>query len=204
MHKDAGLGWNKMKKLWDRMGLLDKWRGIPMKWRITGSLALVVALLVVLSVTAFGGSEPMIEDKLDCLPDGDIPPQLLLWLDANRAQSGYNAFLVDGAIYLTVRAGEKPTGGYRVELGDLDYTDTGVKVSVEFVAPKPWDMVTQVISYPHAVIACGSAGDIPETALFVNPQGAVLATVSVEELPVGEVEDEEEGEEDGDDSEPID
>src|SRR5690554_4750052 len=111
------------------------------------------------------------------LSDVEIPPDILLWLEDNRETEGYGGFYRDGTVFIAARMGMKPTGGYSVKLGEGEMDSEAVTIRIEFISPQPWDMVTQAITYPHAIVAVDAQGMQPERVHFVGAKGGIIATV---------------------------
>jgi len=56
--------------------------------------------------------------------------------------------------YLLIAWGEKPTGGYTMELVDVEITPgEPIRAHVELEAPGPDDIVTQALTYPHKIVS---------------------------------------------------
>ncbi len=53
---------------------------------------------------------------------------------------------------IVIYGGEKPTGGYSVEMKSLEVTDKKLIVHWHLKAPGPDDFVTQAITYPELVL----------------------------------------------------
>lgn len=158
--------------------------------RFNGKRLLLTVLIVILVavpvlIIALGGSEPEMEINKR-LPDRDIPTPILAWLEDNKSNEGFGAFYYQGYFYFAARLGEKPTGGYSVLLGEAKVTGSEASVLVDYKSPSPWDLVTQVITYPRTVIRLAYKGEAPETALFLSTGGAEIAKVGVEVLDEGE------------------
>lgn len=152
---------------------------LPLKVLIIGTLAML-AVTAAAQYVYFGGDDLTIT-PLEQLSAADIPGEILVWIDTNKTSAGYGAFYSEGRLFLAARMGERPTGGYRVLLGDPGLENSEAIVAVEFIAPKPWDFVTQAITYPWAVAEI-AIDRSPATALFVDTDGSVLSRVKVVEL----------------------
>ena len=75
------------------------------------------------------------------------------WYDANRRTKGFHVYSADGETYVLVAAGEKPTGGYSLDVRGVYLEEPGtllVKAAVN--APAPDMMVIQVFTYPGVLI----------------------------------------------------
>jgi len=125
------------------------------------------------------GGEDM--EAMEPLDSKDIPKEVLIWLDLDKTNSGYAAFYGQGSLFLAVKLGQRPTGGYSVTIGDCKQEDCRVTVCVQENKPSPWDMVTQVLTYPSGV-ASFECHEPPEIVCFTTKSGSVLAQVPVEKL----------------------
>ncbi|WP_018248568.1 protease complex subunit PrcB family protein [Orenia marismortui] len=54
------------------------------------------------------------------------------------------------AIYITL--GERPSGGYGIQIKQVRKKDNKLLVVVKAVGPAPTDMVTQIITYPYDIV----------------------------------------------------
>ncbi len=143
---------------------------------------IVIAVAVLLIAASAATAVALAREEMTPLPtlsDGEIPEDILLWMEDNKQTEGYGAFYRDGVVYITARMGMRPTGGYSVKLGNAEMDDEMITVVVEFVSPRPTDVVTQAITYPYKVVAV-EVGDLhPEKVHYYGPGGGVVATVPV-------------------------
>lgn len=147
---------------------------------IAGIVAILVIAVPVL-IFVLGGSDQVMAVN-EKVPDRDIPTAILVWLDENMHTEGYGAFYTEGYFYFVARMGQKPTGGFSVSLGEASLTRGEAVVKVEFDSPNPWDIVTQVITYPRMVVRLAYSPEPPENAMFISPRGSVIARVKVVNL----------------------
>ena len=150
---------------------------LPAKILIIGTLATLL-LTAGAQFILFGGEELTVA-PLEKLPESDIPSEILIWSDRDKHCEGYCAYFLDGYLYFAARMGERPTGGYAIVLGSPKMEKAEAVVTAEFKRPQPWDIVTQVITYPRTVVRIAFAGDCPASALFLAADGSVLARVEV-------------------------
>ncbi|TDX52363.1 protease complex subunit PrcB family protein [Orenia marismortui] len=54
------------------------------------------------------------------------------------------------AIYITL--GERPSGGYGIQIKQVRKKDNKLLVVVKAVGPEPTDVVTQIITYPYDIV----------------------------------------------------
>lgn len=109
-----------------------------------------------------GESEPeesteRIEQEVTELPFKKItleetPERIQKWVEENQSTEQKKVFIVDGKTYVIVLLGEKPTGGYGVEITQIADNGGGViSVAHKVTEPEEGGMVTQVITYPLAI-----------------------------------------------------
>lgn len=85
-------------------------------------------------------------------PD-EIPEYIKYWIQQNKWFQGTYRINYDGYTWLLVAWGEKPTGGYSVEVVDAQrLSPRDILFTVELSAPGPGDLVPQVITYPYDLI----------------------------------------------------
>jgi len=78
---------------------------------------------------------------------------LYSWYQSNRRTKGFHVYSAGGETYVLVSAGEKPTGGYSLDVRGVYLEEPGtllVKAAVN--APAPDMMVIQVFTYPGVLI----------------------------------------------------
>lgn len=85
----------------------------------------------------------------------------------------------DGRARLTVRAGQRPTGGHSISV--MSVTRSGPRLTVRCAvrAPAPGAIVTQVLTFPAQTVSIDESliRGIRD-AVLVDPSGAELAHVS--------------------------
>ena len=64
----------------------------------------------------------------------------------------------EGMLYILVTYGEKPTGGYAVEITEIAETDSKLTVTVNFRKPADDEDVTETITYPYDVAVIEDPG----------------------------------------------
>ncbi|EQB89411.1 hypothetical protein J2Z44_002599 [Clostridium punense] len=65
---------------------------------------------------------------------------------------GYKLITVNNEVYLYIGLGKKNTGGYTLEVVNLEDSEGILNVQVNIQQPKEGDIVTQAITYPHKVL----------------------------------------------------
>jgi len=82
------------------------------------------------------------------LPD-ELPAGVQSWIDAATNKFGGQSYVHEEILYLLVTYGEKPTGGYSVEITDIKEDDGKLIVTAYFTEPGEDEMVTQALTYPY-------------------------------------------------------
>ena len=87
------------------------------------------------------------------LQDIQDSQDLYSWYQDNYKTRGAYFKNHDGAAYILIAAGEKPTGGYGIDIERLYLEGPGkVVVEADVTSPDPYMMVIQVITYPAVLI----------------------------------------------------
>jgi hypothetical protein len=149
--------------------------------KLLAGAAMATVLLLATVIKVLGGGESAMERGAG-LSESQVPSQIILWIAENRKVPGYDAFSLGDAVYMVVRLGQRPTGGYAVYLGEAELDGRTLYVKVEVVEPRPWDMVSQALTYPTAVAGMRIDGHLPEAVVFLDLHGGVLARIPVQAL----------------------
>jgi hypothetical protein len=83
----------------------------------------------------------------------------------------------DEEALIHIGLGEKPTGGYNISVKSVTKANDTTKIKVVEDSPKPEEMVTQAITYPHTVI---KVSDVTDQVKVVNQQGEVYEDINDE------------------------
>ncbi|WP_425446155.1 protease complex subunit PrcB family protein [Dethiothermospora halolimnae] len=84
---------------------------------------------------------------------GDIPDNLIETINNIKNSKGYKVLEEDDdgtIVYIGV--GEKPTGGYNIEVEKIDKKNDTINIEVKEISPGQEDMVTQILTYPSVVL----------------------------------------------------
>jgi len=137
--------------------------------------ALVVLLGLALVLGTLSGVAPTSAQESmnwQVVDEDGLSGEVMRWVEANRHVHGIHVLPAGDMRYLLVSWGEKPTGGYVMDVKDVaageEHAPGVIRISVELIAPGPDDNVTQALTYPYLLIEL-PAGD--ET-LLVNFHGA--------------------------------
>lgn len=121
-------------------------------------IILLVAILILVSGTMgirhFTNDDKDVKYKV--LNEKEIPKKIKEILPRYQTLERALACKVNGEIFVVVTRGEKPTGGYTVDIDKIEKVkDEEDKfkliVYAKFIDPKPGDVVTEAITYPYIV-----------------------------------------------------
>ena len=112
----------------------------------------------------------------------DIPDGLAEWVSANRNTQGIRFKTFDNKTYIQICAGEKPTGGYSINLESVTMVAPGsIYLTAQVISPPPDMMVTQALTYPYILIEIEDA-EISTVDGIINdgipdmPKGETVST----------------------------
>ncbi len=112
---------------------------------IRKTVFIMIMVAAMLFVSACGG--PDLPDEVT-LPD-ELPAEVQAWIDAAINDFGGQTLVHEGILYLLVTYGEKPTGGYDVEITGITEEEGKLVVTANFTEPGEDEMVTQALTYPY-------------------------------------------------------
>ena len=78
--------------------------------------------------------------------------ELKSWYDQNHTQDALVSYDTEEFTYILLGVGEKPTGGYELNITSVTGDESNVNVRAEIVEPSAETMVTQVITYPNQLV----------------------------------------------------
>ncbi len=94
--------------------------------------------------------------KFETLSEKGIPQKIKDILPRYKNLERALACKVDGEIFVVVTRGEKPTGGYTVNIDKIEKVKEEDKyklvVYAEYSDPKPGEVVTQAVTYPYTIV----------------------------------------------------
>ena len=82
----------------------------------------------------------------------ELPPEVAAWVDLSREIPAVQEKYYNGHRYVLITEGMKPTGGYGVQVEEIVEGEDRLEVRVRSFAPKPGDIVTEVLTYPYDLI----------------------------------------------------
>jgi hypothetical protein len=110
---------------------------------------------------------------------------LFSWYQANRKTRGVHFKNHDGAVYILAAAGEKPTGGYGIDIERVYLEGPGkVVVEANITSPDPGMMVIQVITYPSVLIRVDGLEIHEARCVFIEKGDVITGQIgeSLEEM----------------------
>lgn len=131
------------------------------------SILISIVIILVLISVSMGVKHFMNKDeevKFDILSEKQVPEKIMEILPRYKNLERALACKVDEEIYIVVTRGEKPTGGYTVNIDKIEKVkeDDRFKLIVyaAFADPAPGDVVSQAITYPY-IIAKTNLKELP-------------------------------------------
>lgn len=110
-----------------------------------------------------------------------LPEVIQAWIDDSRSVFLAQTKEMDGTLYLLVTYGEKPTGGYVVEIGDIIMATDKITVPVNFKRPAPGDVVTQALTYPYDLETIDATG-VPVEFVPSGDEEYLPTLIGIDEL----------------------
>ena len=93
------------------------------------------------------------------------------WIERLHRTTGTH-FRREGAYqHVLIALGERPTGGFRVELEAVTEHPDYILIEAVEIAPGPEDMVTQVLTYPYLFLSVETQKEIRVSIAFARPPG---------------------------------
>ena len=83
----------------------------------------------------------------------DLPEPVAEWFEERKDIKGAYVYQHPDHVYIMIAAGEKPTGGHKIDVKDINLEDFPRVITIEFVPPAPEAIVTQAITYPSFVMS---------------------------------------------------
>lgn len=95
--------------------------------------------------------------------ENEYPEDVETWINRLNQLNRFplwHSRLSGDSLYVYIGWGEKPTGGYRIEIKEKKIGDQHIEITADFQSPEPGAMVTQALTFPYSV-AVLEARDIP-------------------------------------------
>lgn len=114
-----------------------------------------------------------------------LPEPIKKKIDTNRVSKGYEAYKYDDEIYLIAYMGRKNTGGYAIDIENVERYKVNsnyiVEATVVETVPDKNAIVTQAITYPYTVVKFDNFDKLGRV-YFVDENGKILARKNIEKL----------------------
>jgi hypothetical protein len=126
-----------------------------LNWKIIAIMAMIIMIVFagIYTVKYFMKDDAGV--PFEVLSEEAIPQKIQEILPRYKALERALACKIDEEIYIIVTRGEKPTGGFTVDIDRIEKVieeeKTKLVVYAQFEDPKPGDVVTQVVTYPYVV-----------------------------------------------------
>lgn len=132
-----------------------------------------------------GAGQPVAPEYTVLQATDTLPAQIAEAVGHLQKQRGYfvfnpRDFATGEDVYLLISAGEKPTGGYLVDVKAACLENGVLEVSVAEKEPGPEEGVIQVITYPLAVV---KMTDLYERYSVRNQDNRQFAEIAAEKIP---------------------
>ena len=133
---------------------------------------ILIVLLVILILTAVAGcslsKNNEVKDNGENTPE--LPTEIENWIENSKKIFLGQAYEYEDKLYILVTYGEKPTGGYTVEILEINDKPEALEITVNFSEPEPDQTVTQAITYPYDL----KIADPTDKEIIFNAQGSEL------------------------------
>jgi len=110
------------------------------------------------------------------------PLEIEEWIEYSRKLMLAQAREHEGVLYLLATYGERPTGGYHVEISDVREEAEQLEVTVKFTEPDEDEPVIQVITYPYD-LEMVEPTDLPVKFIAEGDEGFVPMLHNLDWLP---------------------
>lgn len=118
-------------------------------------LLICLMVLVVGCVRRTTDTDPIeIEEfEFDVVEPSNLPTEELnQWYNDHHKEALITSFDHEDFTYILLSVGERPTGGYELNINSVIGTKEAITINGELVTPAKEEMVIQVITYPHQLI----------------------------------------------------
>ncbi len=131
-----------------------------MKRKRFSFVIICLVTMLALAVPHLGvGAEPADVDW-ETVELEELPAGVARWVQAHHRQHGVHVLPAGEVRYVLVAWGEKPTGGYSLNVSHVTKSHLGtIDVVCELSVPDPDEMVTQALTYPYQVIALDAGNE---------------------------------------------
>ncbi len=107
------------------------------------------------------------DEIIDPADPDQFPADIKAWIELSREKFQAQTRKDNGLLYILVTYGEKPTGGYAVEITGVEEKSDKLVVTVKFTEPGPDDIVTQALTYPYDLMVIDDP-DLPSVEFVAS------------------------------------
>lgn len=119
------------------------------------------------------------KEKFTIIKNQDMNTDMLTALEFIKQHRGYGIISEDENLYnIFIGSGEKNTGGYTIEVINVENKDGKTIITVREISPSKDQMVTQAITYPYVVISISK--NIVQNVVVVNTEGELFDDINNE------------------------
>ncbi len=118
----------------------------------------ILVIFFSLLLLLVGCAEERSDTDLPGAIDVTVPPAIEAWIENSLTTFIGQSYLYEDRLYILVTYGLKPTGGYAVEITDVEITDDRVIVRATFKVPGEDEMVTEALTYPYDLAVIDNPG----------------------------------------------
>lgn len=119
---------------------------------------LILVIFLSLLLLSAGCTEEESGSNLPGTNDITIPAAIEAWVESSLTTFIGQTYIYEDRLYILVTYGLKPTGGYSVEITDVEINDDRVIVRVNFKVPGEDEMVTEALTYPYDLAVIDNPG----------------------------------------------
>ncbi len=111
----------------------------------------------------------------------ELPQEIKAWVDVSREMNLAQEKVFGNRRYILVTYGIKPTGGYTVEIQDVEVSAAKINVTVKFNQPTKDQYVTDALTQPYDIIYI-EPSDLPVEFFPVGDEYHVMTLMGIDEL----------------------
>lgn len=116
----------------------------------------ILSFVIIFSVTGcdeMNKPKTVNEIEYEVIDSNTLEQSIQFEIEEIKYQKGYTYWEIeDGSYKIFIGLGEKPTGGYGIQVKSIQDNGRITVIQVEKTEPDPNDMVTQALTYPYVVI----------------------------------------------------
>lgn len=86
------------------------------------------------------------------VPEEHVPQELMAIIDDKKKEPFLVSYGDKENLYIAVGYGEKPTGGYSIQVEELYETKNAIWIATKFIGPSKTEDISQTVSYPYIVV----------------------------------------------------